>query len=222
MKTTSAAIERYVPALSRLVTPERLQHCLDVAEIMGVLAPIYDLDGARAMTAGLLHDAAKDLTPTEQSHLLRDAGIKPLCPAERHPVYMHAPAGAILAQDGFRIGDPQILAAIACHSYGGSWPALNHPLASCLRLADVLGPIEPWFGMAKLETYAMAGRLIESTLLHAHWVTELFQARQIPRHPNLLRVRRELAAKLQPLPSFLARKGGAISVLGRIHDHNVI
>lgn len=59
-------IDRYLPFLKGLLTPPRLQHSLGVMRVMAELAPIYSLDRAQAMTVGLLHDAARDLSSADQ------------------------------------------------------------------------------------------------------------------------------------------------------------
>jgi hypothetical protein len=62
----SGLLERCLPFLERLLTRSRLQHSLGVMEVMADLAAIYGLDREPAVTAGLLHDAARDLAPKAQ------------------------------------------------------------------------------------------------------------------------------------------------------------
>lgn len=57
--------EAYYVFLKKVLTPARLQHSRGVQEMMGELSAIYRLDDEMAQTAGLLHDAAKDLAPKE-------------------------------------------------------------------------------------------------------------------------------------------------------------
>jgi HD superfamily phosphohydrolase YqeK len=56
-------IARYTPFLKQLLTPNRLRHSYGVMQVMQELAPIYALDPKKALLAGLLHDAAKELPP---------------------------------------------------------------------------------------------------------------------------------------------------------------
>jgi HD superfamily phosphohydrolase YqeK len=56
----------YFPQLEASLTPARLRHSLGVMQVMGELAPVYELNREQAMIAGLLHDAAKDFSPEQQ------------------------------------------------------------------------------------------------------------------------------------------------------------
>jgi HD superfamily phosphohydrolase YqeK len=47
----------YYSFVQDILTPGRLEHSLDVLQIMGELAEGYDLDREMAQTTGLLHDA---------------------------------------------------------------------------------------------------------------------------------------------------------------------
>ena len=70
MRETEVA--RYLPFLELNLTPARLRHSIGVMHVMTELAEIYSLDLAQAQTAGLLHDAAKDLEPEQQlAHCIR-------------------------------------------------------------------------------------------------------------------------------------------------------
>jgi hypothetical protein len=93
--------EHYLPFLKRLLTPQRLQHSLGVMQVIGESAGIYSLDRTRAVTAGLLHDAAKDLGPEQQLALAEEAGIEIHYPCERTPLYLHGPVGAYLRDDTY-------------------------------------------------------------------------------------------------------------------------
>lgn len=199
-------LSTYEPLLASRLTSARLEHSIGVMRVAGELAAVVGLDRERACLAGLLHDAAKDLSQPEQMDWVERGRFKMVDPCEVHPVYLHAPAGAALIESELGVRDDGVLQAVACHSYGGAWEETIHPFSLCLRIADVLAPVTPWRGMAKMRQVALAGRLDQATLLHAHWVKALFAERAVPWHPNLVRVEREWTASVQPAgPDFFQR-----------------
>jgi predicted HD superfamily hydrolase involved in NAD metabolism len=173
--------------------------------VMGDLSEVYDLDTAQAMTAGLLHDAARDLPLDDLLALAREARIAFSHPAEAHPIYLHAPVGAYLVKKDAGISDPSVLRAIAAHSHVDPADDSDGMLTQCLRAADVLAPISDWKGMARLKSLAYAGRMEEAALLHAGWLVEHFQNEGIPVHPHLHDTVRRLSAKLGPTEAFFER-----------------
>jgi len=198
-------IDHCLPFLKSLLTPPRLQHSLGVMWVMAELSPIYSLDRVQAMTAGLLHDAARDLSHEEQLALAEEAGIELRDPCERHPVYLHALVGAYLVSRELGITDRLILDAIASHSYAGNGYNFNTPLSLCLRFADILAPSQEWKGMTKLRSVIYARRIDEATLLHCRWVIEYFQGHRIPVHPNLTKQYQTLLSKLAVTEVFFER-----------------
>ena len=62
--------------LEKVLTPSRLAHSLGVMEVMGELAEVYQLDRHKALTAGTLHDAGKDLSVEKQNELKKAANIQ--------------------------------------------------------------------------------------------------------------------------------------------------
>ena len=126
-------LEAKAPLEARL-TPSRWRHTLSVAETAERLASALGWDEAardRAVTAALLHDAAKDLPQEEQRAL---AG--PERGADPDPL-VHAAAGARLAAGAFGVADPEVLDAIAAHPTGSADPS---PLERLLVAADFLEP----------------------------------------------------------------------------------
>lgn len=202
---TSEIRKKYIPFLERTLTPQRLQHSLGVMTIMGELADIYQLDRAQAMTAGLLHDAAKDLTPEFLLDLADEARIRRRHPSERNPVYLHAPVGAYLVTKHLAIHDPLVLDAIATHSHVEREDTANQSFSWCLRAADVLAPIRSWHGMKKLRSTVYAGHLEEAKLLICGWLIEFFLEQSIPIHPDLLKNFQVFSSKLPVHTEFFER-----------------
>jgi predicted HD superfamily hydrolase involved in NAD metabolism len=115
----------------------RYAHCVRVARMAENLARIHGADTRKARVAGMLHDLAR-LYSAER--LLRECeahGVPIDAYARRHPVVLHAPLSARLAQEQFGIADPEILSAIAKHTLAdGSMSTLD----CILYLADGLEP----------------------------------------------------------------------------------
>lgn len=136
---------RYRSFLEGVMTPKRLDHSLRVMGVMGELAEVYDLDPVVALTAGILHDAAKDLPPAQQAELLHVAKIEMIHACDHdYAHYLHGPVGAALVERELGLTDPIILAAIATHTYSGHGPLFDHLLCWCLRFAGILEPGRDW------------------------------------------------------------------------------
>ncbi|HTP08394.1 MAG TPA: bis(5'-nucleosyl)-tetraphosphatase (symmetrical) YqeK [Anaerolineae bacterium] len=198
--------DEYFPFLANMLTPPRLQHSFGVMQVMGELAEIYHLDRKRAMRAGLLHDAAKDLNVEDQLALAEEAGIQFHHDCERHPVYLHAAVGAYVVAKGLNITDGLVLDAIASHSDSGDKLDSDVRFQWCLQAADILAPVSAWHGMKKLQKVVYAGQLEEAALLRCVWLKEYFQQANIPIHPNLELKYQALTARLTVLDHFCERE----------------
>ncbi len=200
-----ACTARRLPFLEAVLTPARVAHSIRVMRVMGRFAEVYGLDREAACLAGLLHDVAKDLDPGLQRSLVEKADFPLEHACEEHPVYLHAAAGAVVAGSELGVVDGAVIGAIATHSYAGDRETREALLARCLRVADLLAPIDEWEGLAKLSRVAEEGRIDEASLLHSAWVIEYFGERGVPVHPNLLATFEELSTKLEVDESFYAR-----------------
>ncbi|MGC8484837.1 MAG: bis(5'-nucleosyl)-tetraphosphatase (symmetrical) YqeK [Candidatus Baltobacteraceae bacterium] len=148
----------------------RAEHSIRVARCAELLAMRHGLDASRARTAGMLHDLAR-LWPA--SRLLEEAARRNY-PADdferRNPTVLHAPLGAMLAEERFAVHDPEIAAAIAAHTLGA---AEMTPLARVLYLADALEPQRNYAERAALWELALQDldaamyATLESTLAYA-------------------------------------------------------
>ena len=202
---------RYLPFLERMLTPKRLQHSLGVMQVMGDLAGVYRLDREKALTVGLLHDAAKDLDPPQQMTLMEEAGVEIRCDCDKDWVYyLHGPVGAYLVQKELAIQDPLILNAIAMHTYYGYGDGFDEPMTWCVRFSDILEPGRDWSavkwlrnGLERLRTVVYAGRLEEGALLQTGWLLEWFEEDGLPIHPNLRLSYENLSTKLKVDHTFL-------------------
>jgi putative nucleotidyltransferase with HDIG domain len=113
-------IDRYLSFLERVLTPKRLQHSIGVMQVMEELAQVYSLDRDKAVLAGLLHDAAKDLAPARQTALVEEGGIeiRHACEGDWDH-YLHGPVGAYFIYKELGVTDTLILDAVSMHTYYG-------------------------------------------------------------------------------------------------------
>jgi predicted HD superfamily hydrolase involved in NAD metabolism len=194
----------YISFLKHRLTLPRFEHSLGVMTVMGELADIYDLNRPQAMTAGLLHDAAKDTPPEQLLALAAAADLSLHEPWEHHPIYLHATVGAFVTETELGVSDRVILEAIFSHSFS---PTANFdtPFSWCVRLADLLAPARAWPGMQKLKSIVYAGYLDEAALLQCGWLLEYFHEINLPIHPNLTASFQTLSAKLKVNGTFFER-----------------
>jgi len=204
----SALLDRRLSRLETYLSPQRLRHSMGVMETMGALVDVYGLDREPAITAGLLHDIAKELPVERQIALVREAGIAIRRPCERHPMYLHGPVSAYLARVEFGVSDAAVLDAIHTHAtYSPDpFPPATSLLEWGLRLADLAEPGREFSGLHKLRALTFSGRLWEAALLQSQWIIEHFEAIGIAVHPYLLQTRNAISAELGISDDFFARQ----------------
>lgn len=136
---------------------ERFQHSVQVGAEMESIAPYYGLDPRQAKIAGLLHDVAKEIPKQAMEDLVRENDPdwwKMLPESCRHEVYLHDPAGAILAKRLMPQLDPAVISAIRNH-------VLNDPdmplLTRCLRVADMSRPVKEYPARNQVQKLLHAG-----------------------------------------------------------------
>lgn len=194
----------YLPFLERVLTPHRLQHSLNVMTMMDDLSGIYRLDRDRAVLAGLLHDAAKDITPEQREQLIAEAGIPNQEPWERDYVfYQHGPVGAYFVRKELGITDPVILDAITMHTYCGEGENFYSALVWCLRFSDILEPGRHWDentrwlrdGEPLLRELVFGGRLDEAAFFQTGLLLRFRQDRSGPIHPQMRQAHLDYAAR---------------------------
>lgn len=203
--------KRYLKFIQQVNTPKRVQHSLGVMQVMGELAGVYALDKDQAETIGILHDAAKDLSPELIDQLIQEGDIEIRYECENDYVfYLHGPVSSYFVYKELGITDKLILDAITSHTFCGDGEYFSHPMTWCLHFADVFEPTRNWsrwqwldVAVENLRRMAYAGRLAESAYLQTSMLLKWFAEMDIPIHPHMRRVNQELAAQLNLDSSFL-------------------
>lgn len=189
--------------LRNRLTPKRFEHSIGVMNTMEELAQLYSLDRRQAITAGLLHDIAKELPADEWSAI---ASCDPLLASDTHRYdydhYLHGPVGAMLVQSEFGLSDQEILGAISTHGYYGPWEQFHRPLAWCLRMADLLEPgrnwnTNIWFReiMNPLREAVYAGHLMEGASIVTKQLIAWYENIGLAVHPNIRQTASEASAR---------------------------
>ncbi|MDP4127538.1 MAG: bis(5'-nucleosyl)-tetraphosphatase (symmetrical) YqeK [Bacillota bacterium] len=110
--------EEVLTLAARVLSEERLQHTLFVADHAVNLAKHHGLDQIKARCAGLAHDLAKELPIKDQLDLARRWNLL-YCPEdEQSPYVLHGRLAAYWLEHYYKVDDPDILAAIANHTLG--------------------------------------------------------------------------------------------------------
>ncbi len=105
-------------ALYGMISEKRYVHSMLVVQTAELLAQQYGENAARTRWAALLHDCAKGLSAGESMAMAESFGIAFDEVTQNEPNLVHAPLGAILAKEIFRIDDEAVLSAIRWHTTG--------------------------------------------------------------------------------------------------------
>jgi predicted HD superfamily hydrolase involved in NAD metabolism len=186
--------ERQLAYLEQELTPKRLQHSLGVMQVMGELAKVYGLDQEKALTAGLLHDAAKDLVLARQIEIVEEANVEIRCECDNNfHNYLHGPVGAYIVNKELGINDPVILDAIAFHTFYGYGANFDASICWCLRFSDILEPARDWSevkwlrdNVDRLADVVYSRHMAEGAFLQTGWLIKWFEEEGMPVHMGQL------------------------------------
>lgn len=118
-----------------MVSPRRFEHIVRVAILADTIGRANDFSPSELRAANLaavLHDAARDLSPSEMFRL-----APPETEYEKnHPLSVHGRAGRRLAE-GWGVADQRVLEAIEGHVFGVSY---GNRVGMAVYVADVSEP----------------------------------------------------------------------------------
>jgi nicotinate-nucleotide adenylyltransferase len=136
-QTSPPSFEEAKAILESRLSPRRFKHTLGTIIEAEKLAAHYGADVDKARWAALLHDCAKEFSSDKKRVLSEVWGI-PLDDIMRsHIDIIHSDLGAESARRDFLITDPEILQAIARHTFGARGMTL---LDKIIILADYIEP----------------------------------------------------------------------------------
>lgn len=173
-----------IDQLTKTLSDERLKHTLGVEKAALELAVRYDVPMNLAARAALLHDCAK--VSDEQGKSRYQAAILNLGLQEDARLYgkkiLHGQVGAAWARRLYGEQDPQVLGAIACHTFGKVGMSR---LDQVVCIADLIEPGRDFEGVDALRD-AAAHSLEEAMLLMMeHTAADVMQRRQ-RLHPDMI------------------------------------
>ena len=147
-------LEEMNTLLKQTLSPHRYAHSLGVTEEAVKLAEAHGADVQKCRVAGLLHDCAKGMSIAEMMSAIGRNGIE-LYPHEAEfEQLLHAPAGAAIAKEVYKVSDEVILSAIRHHTVGGKCMSLTDKI---IYVADFIEPGRSSFaGLDKARALAYA------------------------------------------------------------------
>lgn len=182
-------VDYYIAFAERQLTPQRFTHSLGVMRVMGELASIYDLNKTAAITAGILHDIAKEFRPDDLLKLAGENKIALCTEYDKIPLFLHGPVGACYIAQKLGIRDSLILEAISRHSYFGEGVARSPSFCWCMRFADLLEPTRDWVELKnQLEPFVYSGEIGEAAYRLMRWIIPFHESALLPVHPNMHKV----------------------------------
>lgn len=100
------------------VSESRYEHSVRTAETCAKLCRKYGLDEKTGYLAGIAHDMCKKLDAETMMEMASRDGM-PISELEKNNVsLLHGRAAAVLIQEKFGVTDPEVVEAIAWHTFG--------------------------------------------------------------------------------------------------------
>ena len=123
-----------------VVKETRFAHSQRTAQMLADLCKNYGLSEEKGWLAGIAHDMCKDVSDEELFELASKDG-RPITKMEQEmPFLLHGRAAAVRIQEMFGVTDPEIIDAIANHTFGS---VDSCDLALLLFVADKIEPGRP-------------------------------------------------------------------------------
>lgn len=177
--------------LKNSLDPPRFTHTLGVEEMAIRLAEKYGANIEQARIAALLHDCAKPLSRFHLLRRLRSSDIVVDETEESIEALLHAPVGAIIANEDFGITDQTILSAIRHHTIGS--PEMNL-LDKIIFLADYIEPARDCPGIDQVREKAFQD--LDQALVLASGRTIIYEIKRNNQiHLNTVKMRNSLIRK---------------------------
>lgn len=129
--------KEFVALLRDRVSDKTLRHCIFTAEYMASFAASAGITNDDAVTAGLLHDLCKAMTPEELLAAAAEYGLTLNDSQQRKPQLLHGPISAEECRRKRGIADDDIYEAIFWHTTGR--PGLGR-VGIALYVADFAEP----------------------------------------------------------------------------------
>ena len=123
-----------------VVKESRFEHSERTAKMLADLCKNYGLSEEKGWLAGIAHDMCKDVSDEKLFELARKDGKEISKMEQEMPFLLHGQAAAVRIQEMFGVTDPEIIDAIANHTFGS---VDSCDLALLLFVADKIEPGRP-------------------------------------------------------------------------------
>lgn len=98
---------------------KRYEHSVRVAETAEYMCSLYGIDAKKGYLAGIAHDICKNISEEEMKSLAIEDGRGISDVENLKPSLLHGRAAAVLLTKEFGITDPDVIQAVAVHTFGG-------------------------------------------------------------------------------------------------------
>lgn len=133
----AAVTERVRKFALAAVSEERYKHSVRVAQTCALLCRRFGLNDQIGFFAGIAHDMCKAMDEKTLENLARRDGQPILKMEKARPSLLHGRAAAVKLREDFGVDDPDILEAVANHTFGKIGMCA---LAKLLYVADKIEP----------------------------------------------------------------------------------
>ncbi len=174
-----------VKTICPLQTRERFIHSLNVADMAKKLAERYGEDPKKAYTAGLIHDATKNISGEEQLALISSGGIELSELEKNSPKLWHAVSGSVFAVEKFGIDDADIINAVRYHTTGRAGMSM---LEKIIYVADFISAERDYEGVEDIRRTAFES-LEKAVYIGADFTVKKLNSLSLPVHPDTQRAR---------------------------------
>ncbi len=184
-------ISEIIESLPKYETQKRIEHSIRVKETALQLYKLWGGNKQVLVYAALLHDIARDLPAEKLIEIAKKNNYHIDEIESENPVILHAPVGAIIAENDFGIIDKDILNCIRYHTTGRADITLNEAI---IYLADFIEPGRDFEDAKKVRKIAFADlkeAVIQETIFN---VAYLMNAR-VPIHPRTIEMFNSLLKK---------------------------
>ncbi len=181
--------DEYKAILKERLTEKRYIHSLNVADSAKELATIYGADAEKAYTAGLVHDACKDMPAGLQLSYLLENKV-PLTELEINtPKLYHSICGRAFVEKEFGITDEDMLNAVRYHTTGREGMSL---LEKIIFIADFISAERDYNGVDVMRRKAV--RSLEEAIVEglSFTIKDLIDAGRVV-HPDTIGAYNEAA-----------------------------
>lgn len=137
IENIDAVSEKIRKFVKKSVGQARYEHSVRTAETCGKLCKKYGLDEKAGYLAGISHDMCKKLPAEEMLALASKDGQKISELEKANPSLLHGRAAAVKLQDEFDVHEPDIIEAVANHTFGKEGLC---PLGKILYISDKIEP----------------------------------------------------------------------------------